>query len=64
MHLLATKEHHVHVNNTQATRSYILDFKGSHTVYVRYVDKEDTVYRVSNEFTIDNETGILLLSIV
>lgn len=48
-------------NNYNMIKSYLLDFKDSHTLYIENIDKNNTIYSVESEFEIDKAKKILYL---
>jgi beta-galactosidase/beta-glucuronidase len=62
MFLDMTQNPHTRNNKTQSIRSYMLDFKDTHNILVVNKDKEDRVYELTMEYTI--ESNILLLSVL
>ena len=48
-------------NNYNMMRSYMLDFKDTHTVYIENLDKSNTTYLAETTFEIDKTSKVLHL---
>ena len=51
-------------NRYNSIRSYIFDFKDTHTVFVELISKQNTIYQLDTSFEIDKSNGVLYLHIV
>lgn len=60
LYLNASIKQNARENNTQTIKSYILDFKDTHEVLVKNLDK-NTVYVLQNSFDVDKSNSVLNL---